>query len=137
MNPRPILTLLLLSAALVSATAALAQDKGTRQSEAAAAARQSRRSEDAGQGIVRPARHRRAAGGARRSASTPRAASPAPVALPINGKTWQVMRLSRNRNWGHPELVAFLERLAQKAPQAPAGAGSWSATCRSRAAARC
>ncbi|HET9534102.1 MAG TPA: penicillin-insensitive murein endopeptidase, partial [Mesorhizobium sp.] len=21
-------------------------------------------------------------------------------ALPINGKTWQVMRLSRNRNWG-------------------------------------
>src|ERR1043165_3211173 len=24
------------------------------------------------------------------------------VALPINGKTWQVMRLSRNRNWGHP-----------------------------------
>jgi penicillin-insensitive murein DD-endopeptidase len=26
-------------------------------------------------------------------------------ALPINGKTWQVMRLSRNRNWGHPKLV--------------------------------
>ena len=24
-------------------------------------------------------------------------------ALPINGKTWQVMRLSRNRNWGHPQ----------------------------------
>jgi penicillin-insensitive murein DD-endopeptidase len=36
------------------------------------------------------------------------------VALPINGKTWQVMRLSRNRNWGHPELVAFLERLANQ-----------------------
>jgi penicillin-insensitive murein endopeptidase len=34
------------------------------------------------------------------------------VALPINGATWQVMRLSRNRNWGHPHLVAFLERLA-------------------------
>jgi penicillin-insensitive murein endopeptidase len=34
------------------------------------------------------------------------------VALPINGKTWQVMRLSRNRNWGHPNLVAFLERFA-------------------------
>ena len=29
------------------------------------------------------------------------------VALPINGPTWQVMRLSRNRNWGHPELIAF------------------------------
>src|SRR5262245_22680864 len=27
------------------------------------------------------------------------------AALPINGKTWQVMRLSRNRNWGHPRLV--------------------------------
>ncbi len=38
------------------------------------------------------------------------------VALPINGKTWQVMRLSRNRNWGHPNLVRFLERLADKAP---------------------
>ena len=24
------------------------------------------------------------------------------------------MRLSRNRNWGHPELVALLERLAAK-----------------------
>ncbi len=37
------------------------------------------------------------------------------VALPINGATWQVMRLSRNRNWGHPKLIAFLERLAEKA----------------------
>ena len=37
------------------------------------------------------------------------------VALPINGPTWQVMRLSRNRNWGHPKLIAFLERLAEKA----------------------
>jgi len=38
------------------------------------------------------------------------------VALPINGRTWQVMRLSRNRNWGHPELVKTLERIASKAP---------------------
>jgi penicillin-insensitive murein endopeptidase len=38
-------------------------------------------------------------------------------ALPINGKTWQVMRLSRNRMWGHPDLIAFLERLAAKAPK--------------------
>src|SRR5215813_6261404 len=36
------------------------------------------------------------------------------VALPINGKTWQVMRLSRNRNWGHPNLIRFLERLSEK-----------------------
>src|SRR5947209_18929092 len=39
------------------------------------------------------------------------------VALPINGPTWQVMRLSRNRNWGHPNLVQFLERLAAQAPK--------------------
>jgi penicillin-insensitive murein endopeptidase len=39
------------------------------------------------------------------------------MALPINGKTWQVMRLSRNRNWGHPNLVQFLERLADQAPK--------------------
>lgn len=39
-------------------------------------------------------------------------------ALPINGQTWQVMRLSRNRNWGHPELVALLERLSVKAQKA-------------------
>src|SRR3984957_12657155 len=35
-------------------------------------------------------------------------------ALPINGPTWQVMRLSRNRNWGHPSLVQYIERLSQK-----------------------
>src|SRR5246127_2231868 len=35
-------------------------------------------------------------------------------ALPINGATWQVMRLSRNRNWAHPDMVALLERLAAK-----------------------
>jgi penicillin-insensitive murein endopeptidase len=38
-------------------------------------------------------------------------------ALPINGDTWQVMRLSRNRNFGHPELIALLERLAKKVPK--------------------
>jgi penicillin-insensitive murein endopeptidase len=35
--------------------------------------------------------------------------------LPINGETWQVMRLSRNRYWGHPALVALVKRLADKA----------------------
>jgi penicillin-insensitive murein DD-endopeptidase len=37
------------------------------------------------------------------------------VALPIDGPTWQVMRLSRNRNWGHPALIALLERLSDDA----------------------
>ncbi len=36
-------------------------------------------------------------------------------ALPISGETWQVMRLSRNRNWAHPDMVALLERLSAKA----------------------
>ena len=35
--------------------------------------------------------------------------------LPIDGPSWQVMRLSRNRNWGHPDLVAFLKRFADNA----------------------
>ena len=33
------------------------------------------------------------------------------IALPANGPNWQVMRPSRNRAWGHPTLIAFLERL--------------------------
>ncbi|MGF0537835.1 penicillin-insensitive murein endopeptidase [Agrobacterium sp. ES01] len=35
------------------------------------------------------------------------------VAIPTDGPTWQAMRLSRNRRWGHPELIALLERLSQ------------------------
>ena len=33
-------------------------------------------------------------------------------ALPVDGPAWQVMRLSRNRNWGHPALVNLVEKLA-------------------------
>ena len=57
-------------------------------------------------------------------------------ALPINGPTWQVMRLSRNRNWGHPNLIKYLERFANKAPSI-GWPGCWSATWRSHAAVRC
>ena len=39
------------------------------------------------------------------------------VAMPINGKTWQVMRLSRNRNWGHPELVALPRAALREGPE--------------------
>jgi penicillin-insensitive murein DD-endopeptidase len=35
--------------------------------------------------------------------------------LPVDGSAWQVMRLSRNRNWGHPDLIALVERLAREA----------------------
>jgi penicillin-insensitive murein DD-endopeptidase len=37
--------------------------------------------------------------------------------LPADGPYWQVMRPSRNRAWGHPALIAFLERLAARAAQ--------------------
>jgi penicillin-insensitive murein DD-endopeptidase len=39
-------------------------------------------------------------------------------ALPVNGPNWQVMRLSRNRNWGHPQLVAFLKKFSATAAHA-------------------
>jgi penicillin-insensitive murein endopeptidase len=35
--------------------------------------------------------------------------------MPLTGDTWQVMRLSRNRYWGHPKMIALLKRLAAKA----------------------
>jgi len=38
------------------------------------------------------------------------------AALPADGPNWQVMRPSRNRAWGHPMLIALIERLAQKLP---------------------
>ena len=39
------------------------------------------------------------------------------------GPTWQAMRLSRNRNWGHPEMVAYLKRLSEKAARLPGWKG--------------
>jgi penicillin-insensitive murein DD-endopeptidase len=39
------------------------------------------------------------------------------TALPIDGPAWQAMRLSRNRNWGHPVLVSMVERLAAEVKQ--------------------
>jgi len=38
-------------------------------------------------------------------------------ALPVDGETWQVMRLSRNRMWGHPDLISLIERIARRAPK--------------------
>jgi penicillin-insensitive murein endopeptidase len=38
-------------------------------------------------------------------------------ALPVDGPAWQAMRLSRNRNWGHPDLVRLIERLAMEAKE--------------------
>lgn len=37
--------------------------------------------------------------------------------LPETGPTWQAMRLSRNRNWGHPEMIAYVQDLSRTAVQ--------------------
>jgi penicillin-insensitive murein endopeptidase len=41
------------------------------------------------------------------------------VQLPETGPTWQAMRLSRNRNWGLPITVEFLQDLSRIAAQEP------------------
>jgi penicillin-insensitive murein endopeptidase len=41
------------------------------------------------------------------------------VALPADGPNWQVMRPSRNRAWGHPVLIGFLEQLSVTAAAEP------------------
>ena len=38
------------------------------------------------------------------------------VQLPADGPNWQVMRPSRNRAWGHPVLIGFLQRVASSLP---------------------
>jgi penicillin-insensitive murein endopeptidase len=38
------------------------------------------------------------------------------AAIPADGPTWQVMRPSRNRAWGHPQLIDFLQRFATRIP---------------------
>lgn len=45
------------------------------------------------------------------------------VRLPETGPTWQAMRLSRNRNWGHPETIDFLQDLSRFAAKQPGWAG--------------
>lgn len=41
------------------------------------------------------------------------------VQLAETGPTWQAMRLSRNRNWGHPDVIDFIQKLSAKAAQQP------------------
>jgi penicillin-insensitive murein DD-endopeptidase len=37
------------------------------------------------------------------------------VAIATDGPTWQAMRLSRNRRWGHPAMIKLIEKLSQEA----------------------
>lgn len=45
------------------------------------------------------------------------------VELPESGPTWQAMRLSRNRNWAHPETVDYIQDLSRIAAQQPGWKG--------------
>ncbi|MFQ5626793.1 MAG: penicillin-insensitive murein endopeptidase [Methyloligellaceae bacterium] len=37
--------------------------------------------------------------------------------LPISGPGWEAMKLQRNRNWGHPQLIEFLQRFATESKE--------------------
>lgn len=39
------------------------------------------------------------------------------VAIATDGPTWQAMRLSRNRRWGHPAMIKLLEKLSREGTQ--------------------
>lgn len=45
------------------------------------------------------------------------------VELPETGLTWQAMRLSRNRNWGQPELIDYVQDLSRFAATLPGWEG--------------
>ncbi|MEP5731497.1 MAG: penicillin-insensitive murein endopeptidase [Sulfitobacter sp.] len=45
------------------------------------------------------------------------------VQLPETGPTWQAMRLSRNRNWAHPETVDMVKKLSAFAATQPGWEG--------------
>ena len=45
------------------------------------------------------------------------------VKLPESGPTWQAMRLSRNRNWGHPDTIDYIKRFSEKVAKLPGWKG--------------
>jgi penicillin-insensitive murein endopeptidase len=113
MNPRPIL-LLLICAAVVCATVALAQDKGSVEPKPLPPLANLNdpklgAKELFGRKVLPAAMPTRVIGFYAKGCIA------GAEALPINGESWQVMRLSRNRNWAHPNLVALLKRVADKA----------------------
>lgn len=87
---------------------------GEREPEAPAAAGQSGRSLDAGQGPVRP-RHPPEFGAPHIYGFYAKGCYSGGEALALDGPHWQVMRPSRNRMYGLPVMVDFLERLSEKA----------------------
>jgi penicillin-insensitive murein endopeptidase len=114
MNPRLILIPLLISALAAGVTAASAQDKGTLDAKPLPPLANPNdpkigAKELFGRKLLPAAMPTRVIGFYAKGCIA------GAKALPIDGDTWQVMRLSRNRNWAHPDMVALLERLSVKA----------------------
>lgn len=38
--------------------------------------------------------------------------------MPYKGEGYQVIRMNKNRYYGHPDMIAYLQRLGQKAKSA-------------------
>ena len=126
-EPPPDSDCCLLPASSPAAPALASSGQGQRQPKAAAAAGQPERSHYCAKELFAASCCRRGCRHADRllCEGLPRGAE----ALPINGDTWQVMRLSRNRNWGHPDMVALLSGCRRGHTRIPDGRASWSATC--------
>src|SRR5271165_2032718 len=113
MTARPILIPLLLGIVCATAFAALAQDRGTLESKPLPPLEHPNDPKLAAKELF-ARKLKPTAGPAHSIGSYVKGCIAGAEALPINGDTWQVMRLSRNRNWAHPEMVALLERLSAK-----------------------
>src|SRR5882757_3298463 len=114
MKPRPIRFLLLALLSAVVASAALAQDKGTVDAKPLPPLANPNdpkigAKELFGRKLLPAAMPTRVVGFYAHGCIA------GAEALPINGETWQVMRLSRNRYFAHPDMVALVERVAAKA----------------------
>src|ERR1700710_3052486 len=113
MKSRPILFPVLLSVALAAATAALAQDKGSvdpkplpplaNPNDPKLGAK-----ELFGRKVMPAAMPTQVVGFYAKGCIA------GAEGIPINSETWQVMRLSRNRYWAHPDMVALIKRLSAK-----------------------
>src|SRR6201990_1272343 len=114
MNPRLILTPLLLSIALSGVNAALAQDKGSVDPKPLPPLANPK-DPKLGAKELFARKLLPAAKPTRPIGFYSKGCIAGAVQMPVNGETWQVMRLSRNRNWGHPDLIALLKRLSVKA----------------------
>src|SRR3981189_1074541 len=113
MTSRPILALLLISAAVLSVSAALAQGQGSVDPKPVPALANPNdpklgAKELFGRKVLPAAMRTRVIGFYAKGCIA------GAEALPINGESLQVMRLSRNRNWAHPDRVALLKRWADK-----------------------